>query len=310
MGILTRYIFRGTMLNVTYLVTISVSLIWIISTIQYVRLLINHPVSLLSVLHLTLLLIPGILVYVIPFTFSVGAALFYKQFDDTNELGILPMLGMKRLYQPIFFCGVTLTIIQAFAQMITPAATKDFFVREAIIRKQISLKIFQPNQFNIYDGATIFFQRMNGLTIYDLFMSYKNSFISAQSARLEYDENIGYRLIIHNGVTIDQSSSQKTRISFDTMTYDVGNIMPKARKGYVLMSKTMRELYNDHSADSRYEFISRILRMSVPMISTGILYGFLFVFPVNAPFMWASIGTSLFSAIFMISGKALVRFIP
>jgi lipopolysaccharide export LptBFGC system permease protein LptF len=309
MGILTRYVFRGAFVNCLYLLTIAVSIVWIVQAIQYLKILINHTISIFSVLYLTLLLVPGILVYVLPFTFCIGAVLFYKQFNDTNELEILPMLGVGSTYKSLLLCASLMTAFQVFAQLITPIATKEFFIKEAEIRKQISLKILKPRQFNLRDGAAVFFERREGLKIYDVFLSYKNSYITAHSAVLDYDPIKGYNLIIQNGVTVNDAPDQKTRVSFDHMECGIGHILPQPRKSHLLMSKTISELYKDYSYESRYEIISRYIRMSLPLLNSGVVYLFLFVLPVSSPFMWAALGASAFNAVMIVVGKVFVRFI-
>ena len=309
MGILVRYIFRGTLLNCFYLISISASMIWLIQGIKYFKILVNHPISILSLINMTLLLVPGILVYVIPFTFCLGAAFFYKQFDDTNEMKILPMLGMHQFYKPLFLCGCVITTLQVFFQFMTPPSLKSFFEKETEIRKKISLKIFKPRQFNSHGEAMIFFHHLKGDAIYDVFLSFKNTFISAKSASLIYDNAKGYELIVKNGVTIDDADQQKIRMSFDYMHYTLGHIIPQATHARKLMSLTFKELYEENSDASKFEIVSRYLRFLLPFLNSLVLYFFIFYLRASYRFLLAGFGSGVVNALFIVLGKWLVYFI-
>lgn len=309
MGILTRYIFRGSLVNCFYLISVAASMIWLIQGIKYFKILVNHPVSILSLINMTLLLVPGILVYVIPFTFCLGASFFYKQFDDTNEMTILPMLGMHQFYRPLFLCGMVITALQLMAQFATPPSLKRFFEKEIEIRKQISLKIFKPRQFNNHGEATLFFQRLQGHTIQDVFLSYKNSFISAKSAQLIYNQDKGYELLIKNGISIDDADNQKVRISFDHMSYTLGHILPQATHARKLMGMTFGELYEENSEDAKFEIISRYLRFILPLLNSLVLYFFLFFFRTSYRFLFAAFGSGVINALMIVAGKFFVYLI-
>ena len=75
------------------------------------------------------------------------------------------------------------------------------------------------------------------------------------------------------------------------------------------MSRTIKELYKDYTYETRYEIISRFIRMALPFLNNLFLYLCLFVLPIRSRFLWSALGASLFNAFMITAGVFLVYLI-
>src|ERR1700722_11536232 len=79
------------------LITLSLtSIIWLTQALRFIDFIVNRGISFVSFLELTLLLIPSLMLFVIPFAFLCAALYVYYRLMMDSELLVLSGAGLSR----------------------------------------------------------------------------------------------------------------------------------------------------------------------------------------------------------------------
>lgn len=301
-----KYIFGKVIFFCSYLTLLFSTILWLIQVVRYCKVLFSHQTPFLHFLKLTLLLIPSILTYVIPFTFCLGCIYIYKHLDDTNELTILPMLGVPSIHQPILLTGLFFVFIQTTLQILSPITFNEFLTKEYNIKKQLTFKIFKPRQFNYHKNYTIFFDHIENNVIHNIFISHQkksaSTFITAQKAHLVLDDKKGYIINLEKGMRIEDSPKQKFSLSFNHLEYTLGQWMPKLSQNLTL-SMNFKELIQENTTITKHELVLRIIKILLPLLSILILIVCLLNIKTKHKFLFATVTSVSVNAILIIISK-------
>ena len=93
---LDQYLFRQVFLGLVALTVGLTALTWLIQSLRFVETVINHGLSFLVFLHLTSLLIPSLVAYILPIApYFVTEFTFYRLAGD-RELTVMRAAGLSQ----------------------------------------------------------------------------------------------------------------------------------------------------------------------------------------------------------------------
>src|ERR1700753_4420433 len=93
---LDRYIFRQLALALIAVTGGLTALIWLIQSLRFVELVVNHGLSLGVFLELTGLLIPSFVAVILPITTFVVIEFVYQRLAGHRELTVMRVAGVAR----------------------------------------------------------------------------------------------------------------------------------------------------------------------------------------------------------------------
>ena len=94
---LTRYVLRQ-LVGATLFVTLALTgVVWLLQSLRFVDLIINRGLSALTFVHLTLLLLPTVLAYILPVALFCGVVYTYHRLIVDSEIVIMRATGLSQM---------------------------------------------------------------------------------------------------------------------------------------------------------------------------------------------------------------------
>ena len=126
---LDRYIFRQLLFALIAVTGGLTALVWLIQSLRFVELVVNHGLSLVAFVELTGLLIPSFIAVILPITTFVVVQFIYQRLAGDREITVMRAAGLPpfALSRPALALAV-LTIICGYALTlwIVPASLTSF----------------------------------------------------------------------------------------------------------------------------------------------------------------------------------------
>lgn len=157
---LYHYLTQRVALSSLFTSFILVGLVWLLQSLRFIEIIVNHNISFLEYFTLTICLIPDTLAAVLPIGFFIGLTFTFYRLSVEHELIVIEALGVSRqqLLKPLSILsgGIALSII-LLNIFISPIAFKTFRDHEHFIRNQFSDGSIKPSTFNTFRGTTIYY---------------------------------------------------------------------------------------------------------------------------------------------------------
>jgi lipopolysaccharide export system permease protein len=218
---LSLYVLRqlaGPIALCTFLLT---SVIWLSQSLRLLDLVINRGQSAPTFVYLTLLILPGLLVIILPLAFFAGTMFGLNKLNADSELVVMQASGLSRLQllSPVLVAaGVMMVLTCLCALYLSPLGHRLMRDMELTIRADIGAAILNEGVFNTpSDGLTVFVRdlstdgKFRGILVHDSRNATHPTTYIAESGVLAQTP-AGARLIMLDG-TIEQSGSLGAKLS-------------------------------------------------------------------------------------------------
>lgn len=154
------YIFRQLVLGLLAVTTGLTMLIWLVQSLRFVDLVVNHGLSLWVFLKLTGLLIPSFVTVILPITTFVIVQFTYQRLAGDRELTVMRAMGLSpsALSRPVM-AVVMLVVAAGYALnlSVVPASLTAFGEFQWEIRNQIAAFMLQDGVFTpLSDDVTVY----------------------------------------------------------------------------------------------------------------------------------------------------------
>src|SRR3984885_4731110 len=143
---LDRYIFRQLLVALIAVTGGLTALVWLIQSLRFVELVVNHGLSLLVFVELTGLLVPSFVAVILPITTFVVVQFVYQRLAGDRELTVMRAAGLSpyTLARP----ALTLAVFAMFAGFalniwIVPASFSAFREFQFEIRNRVAAFLLQ-----------------------------------------------------------------------------------------------------------------------------------------------------------------------
>ena len=218
---LSLYILRqvaGPVALFTFLLT---SVIWLSQSLRLLDLVINRGQSASTFAYLTLMILPGLLVIILPLAFFFGALLGLHKLNADSELVVMQASGFSRLQllTPILIVASAMMALTWLCSLsLSPLGHRAMRDMELEIRADVGAAILNEGAFNTpTDGLTVFVRaispdgKFQGILVHDSRSSQHPTTYIAESGLL-VQTPAGARLIRLDG-TIEQGSASGAKLS-------------------------------------------------------------------------------------------------
>lgn len=157
---LDLYIFRQLFLALVAVTLGLTALIWLVQSLRFVELVVNHGLSLLVFLKLTGLLIPSFVAVILPITTFVVVQFVYQRLVTDRELTVMRAMGLSpfALARPAMAVVLIVVAIGYWLNLsVVPASLRTFGAYQWEIRNRIAAFLLQEGVFTaVSDDLTVY----------------------------------------------------------------------------------------------------------------------------------------------------------
>jgi lipopolysaccharide export system permease protein len=290
---LDRYIFRQLLLALIAVTGGLTALVWLIQSLRFVELVVNHGLSLLVFVELTGLLVPSFVAVILPITTFVVVQFIYQRLAGDREITVMRAAGLSpfALSRPALTLAVLAAICgYALNLWIVPASLTSFREFQWEIRNRMAAFLLQEGVFTqVSDDLTVYVRSrdpdgtLRGILVDDGRDKTAHATILAESGRLTEGPN-GPRVLLVNGSRqeIDHQTGRLNVLTFGQNEIDLTDNQGTAEARLRDMSEmSLGELLHPHlplARDNSKWIAEGHKRLASPL--TAISYSFIALFSV------------------------------
>jgi len=157
-----RYIFGQLLIALVVVTTGLVALIWLTQSLRFIQVIVNHGLSPLVFIKLTLLLVPSFVATILPITCFIVVLFIYARLSGDRELTVMRASGLSdlALARPALALAVAVAAVcYGLNLLLVPASLSGFRTYEYEIRNQIAAFLLEPGVFTpVADHITVYVQ--------------------------------------------------------------------------------------------------------------------------------------------------------
>ena len=225
---------------------VFISLIWLSQIIRIIEFQYSITNQIIEIAGTTLLALPSFVNPIVPFLILIGSFMLNSKIKNSNEIVILKQYlstkGLRALFQMIIFFTFIIFIINN--EIIANKFYEKYKIKELEIRNNLKLGSPTQNEFHIDDVVSIFFEKEEDDTFYNIeaIIYDQNQFIVSDSVIIELSKS-NFNLVFTKGERLILNNDEKSKTVFDKFTY-------------ILESKKYEELLMDKDHYNTLELIS------------------------------------------------------
>jgi lipopolysaccharide export system permease protein len=223
------------------LVTVSLtSIIWLTQALRFIDFIVSKGISFGSFLTLTLMLVPSLLLFVLPFALLCAVLFVYYRLTMDSELLVLSSAGLSRFQLAIPAMNVALIftlIAYSISLYILPITYHQFKESQAFLRDNYASLLLQEEVFNSpVDGLTVYIRErdkngiLRGIIVHDSRDESKPPVtMMAEEGRL-IETPKGPRFIMYRGSRQEVEKGKLSFLNFDEYTLDISFYSTNAKQ--------------------------------------------------------------------------------
>ena len=242
------YIIYNYFKYILIILLIFISLIWLSQIIRILEFQYSISNQIIEIAGTTLLALPSFINPLVPFLILIGSFMLNYKIKKSNEIIILKQYlstnSLRVLFQ--FIILFTIIIYAINNEIISKKFYEKYKIKELEIRNNLKLGSPAQNEFHIDDIVSIFFDKKEDNTFYNIeaIIYYQNQFVASESVEIELAKS-NFNLVFFNGERIILNDIEKSKTEFDKFTY-------------ILESKKYEELLFDKDHYNTFELISHV----------------------------------------------------
>ena len=228
---ITKYILRQMVVGMLFVSIALTCVLWLTQSLRFVEMIVNKGLSIGSFLKLTMLLMPGFLVVIIPISLFAVVLFTYNKLVADRELVVMRAAGLSHmaLARPAIILGLATTFVgYVLTCWLIPVTVRNFHEMQFAIRNDITNVLLQEGVFNKFgDGLTIYVRsrtpagELLGLLVHDKRTPSRAVTLMAEKGALVYTDT-GPRVLMINGnrQEVAPGTGKLSLLYFDSYTVD------------------------------------------------------------------------------------------
>jgi lipopolysaccharide export system permease protein len=216
----------------TLLITVSLtSIIWLTQALRFIDFIVNKGISIANFLELTLLLVPSLMLFVLPFALLCAVLFIYYRLLMDSELLVLSSAGLSRfqLARPAINVALSVTLISyGISLYLLPVSYHEFKEMQVFLRDNYASLLLQEEVFNSpVDGLTVYIREraadgvLHGILVHDSRDEAKPPVtMMAEEGRLIQSAQ-GPSFILYHGNRQEVQEGRLSFLNFDQYTLDL-----------------------------------------------------------------------------------------
>jgi lipopolysaccharide export system permease protein len=227
-----RYIFGQLVVGLFLVTTGLVALIWLTQSLRFIQIIVNHGLSPLVFVKLTLLLVPSFVATILPITCFIVVLFIYARLAGDREITVMRAAGVSdlALARPaLTIAALAMLACYGLNIFMVPAALAAFRDYEFEIRNQIAAFLLEPGVFTpVADHITVYVQSrgadasLGGILIEDGRDASSPATILARSGQLLVNAS-GPVVLLQNGSRqqVDEKTGELDVLSFGRYVFSL-----------------------------------------------------------------------------------------
>jgi lipopolysaccharide export system permease protein len=263
---LDRYIFRQLTLALIAVTGGLTALVWLVQSLRFIELVVNHGLSLGVFIELTGLLIPSFVAVILPITTFVVVQFVYQRLAGDREITVMRAAGLSPL--ALSRPAITMTVLVVVAGYvlnlwIVPASLASFREFQWEIRNSMAAFLLQEGVFTkVSDNLTVYVRTrdpdgtLHGIMVDDARDKSAHATILAERGRLVEGPN-GPRALLLDGSReeIDHQTGRLNVLTFGQNDIDLSDNTNNGGARLPDMSEqALGSLLNPHMSNPRDGF--------------------------------------------------------
>ena len=232
---LNRYIFSQLLAPMVFITLVLTGVVWLTQSLRFVDMIVNRGLSAFEFLYVTLLLMPGVLVLILPVALFCAVLFTYHRLSYDSELVVMRSAGLSQrslVYPALVLAGVVALFSYILAMYLTPLGFRTFKDRHDTIRSNYASVLIQEGLFNeLMQGITVYVRargsngELLGILVHDNRDTAKPVTVMAERGLL-IETPEGPRFVMENGnrQEVAQGSGQLSLLYFDKYALDLGHL--------------------------------------------------------------------------------------
>lgn len=234
LALLDRYILHHLLMGLIALTGGATALIWLTQSLHFIGMVVQHGLSLLAFLHLTLLMVPSFISVILPVTTFLITLWFYHRLAGDRELTVLQAMGLSplRLARPgLIGAGLACLTGYGLSLWAAPIAYHHFHRYELEIRNRAAAFLLEEGVFTpVSKGMTVYIHERRSDDSFDGIMieddrnpAYPVTILAEDGLTTPQGDLL--RLVLHNGSrhTLNRHTGQISTLYFQLETVDIGS---------------------------------------------------------------------------------------
>jgi lipopolysaccharide export system permease protein len=161
-----RYILAGLAKAMAAVLLVTVSVVCLVRSIEFINYIVNHGLSVAVYLYLIVLLMPSLMLLVLPIALFLSVLFVYGRLSQDSEILAMRACGLslKALSRPACIVAAA-TIALAFSMSLyfIPLSFKEFKDIEYFVRFRLANMVIREGQFNrLGDKITVYMRERSG----------------------------------------------------------------------------------------------------------------------------------------------------
>ena len=225
-----KYIARH-LIHSTLLITFSLtSIVWLTQALRFIDFIVNQGVSVALFLHLTILLVPSLLLLIMPPALFCAVLFVYNKLTADSELVVMQAMGLSRwrLAAPALEVAAAVALIgYMIALYVQPVSYTQFKDMQSFLRTNYVSILLQDGVFsNPVDGLTVFIRErdknggLHGILVHDNRQPTMSVTMMAEEGKLVQTPQ-GPRFLLVNGNRQEVNDGRLSLLNFESYTLDI-----------------------------------------------------------------------------------------
>ncbi len=222
------YIFGQIFRSCILIFFIFLSISWLLQLTRLLTLTNLIQIDILSIIYLSLFLIPNLLSVILPFILIFGILLCFIKLNKDREIIAIYSLGLQLKpikYSIIIFSIIILIFYSILNLYISPKIYENYKLNEFELRNKIDFdKMLVSNFIKLNKNTTIDFKK-NKNSYEDIFISFndeKENIIFAKKGFI-INKNDKYIFQLNNGFKISVNNSEIEKLEFENYVLNIEN---------------------------------------------------------------------------------------
>ena len=249
-----KYIFKQIAESFLVIAVILTGIMWLARSLNYVDLIINKGMSLISFLWYAGLIIPQIFALILPIVTFISIVYTYNKLWTDSELIVLRSAGLSNFHiaLPAITFGFVVAIFVILVELyIAPANYSRFKDLQSDMRNKFIASILQEGSFQspmenitVYIGSRSKDGTLNNILVHDQREEEENTVIASKGLIESTISGLRFVALDGNRQTINRTTKRVSILHFEKYAFDIGNIninKPRYRKS---QERSLSELLN------------------------------------------------------------------
>jgi len=262
---LELYLLRRVMVVFVATLLATIGVTWIVQLLSRINFLTTSGQSFLTLLQFSLLVIPPIIPFVMPFALIISITLVLVAMNRDSELVVMAAAGAPRrtIWRPLITLGIVIALISfVMTNFVAPHARLAMRAHLASANSDLINLLLQEGNFRqVGEGIYIEIgERREDGTIGNLFIVDESNpemdlHYYAIDGRVA-ENNSGHFLILQRGEIqrIDRQRNETSIIKFDSYSFDLSSFAPAAKSMTILpKDQFLSSLISPDPHDSYYQ---------------------------------------------------------